>query len=252
MGGLFARIGRLFKGFVSLFVSGLEEKNPEALFEAAKQDFRDKMVQYNQALSRIAGIAERLKIQINSKTSKAKVLEQRIVANYKAGNTELAASLARELQDLKIDLEHDSSELKDTESTYEANLKNVKVSQKEFEEKVRKLERQINQVRIKEAQSEASAALSGVAFKIGDTGDTFKNVEEILNKKYEKAAGKARVSMDLAQNEQAKEKESEMQALDRAALAEFLSQQGIQMEQPSGQSDSSVKKEIGPKEKQSQ
>jgi hypothetical protein len=28
--GLFARVGRLFKGFLGLFISGLEESNPEA------------------------------------------------------------------------------------------------------------------------------------------------------------------------------------------------------------------------------
>ena len=33
---IFARIGRLFRGIASLFVSGMEERNPEALMEAAK------------------------------------------------------------------------------------------------------------------------------------------------------------------------------------------------------------------------
>ncbi|MEI7751162.1 MAG: PspA/IM30 family protein [Candidatus Omnitrophota bacterium] len=245
--GLFARVSRFFKGFVSLFISGLEEQNPEVLFEASKQEFREKMIQYNQALARIAGIAERLKLQINSKTQKAKVLEQRIMANYKAGNAELAGSLARELQELKTDLEHDSQELKDAEASYQSNLQSVKISQKEFEAKVRKLETQINQVRIKEAQAEAAAALNNVAFKVGDTGDTFKEVEEILNKKYEKAAGKARVTQDLAQTEKIKEKESEMKALDQVALAEFLAGQGVQIEQPpANPSKPSLQKEIGP------
>lgn len=252
MGGLFTRIGRLFKGFIGLFVSGLEEKNPEALFEAAQQEFRDKMVQYHQALARIAGIVERLKIQINAKTNKAKVLEQRVLANYKAGNAELAGSLARELQELKVDLEHDSQELKDTEVTYQASLQNVKVTQKEYEEKVRKLETQLNQVKIKEAQAEAASALNGIAFEVGDTGDTFKNVEEILNKKYEKASGKARVSQDLTDVNKIKEKESERKALDQVALAEFLAQQGIQVEQPQGPTAAPTQKEIGPQQKQSQ
>ncbi len=57
---IFARIGRLFRGFLGLFISGIESRNPEALMEAARQDFRDKMVQYNLALARMAGVAERL------------------------------------------------------------------------------------------------------------------------------------------------------------------------------------------------
>ena len=74
----FARIGRLIKGFFGLFVRGLEERNPEALMEAARQEFRDKMAQYNMALARMAGIAERLKSQIKTKTAKAQDLERRI------------------------------------------------------------------------------------------------------------------------------------------------------------------------------
>ena len=34
---LMSRIARLFKGFLSLFISGLEEANPEALMEAARK-----------------------------------------------------------------------------------------------------------------------------------------------------------------------------------------------------------------------
>src|SRR5207237_216315 len=115
---VFARIGRLFSGFLSLFVSGIEQRNPEALMEAARQEFRDRMAQYNQALARMAGIAERLKAQINAKTTKAKDLERRIMANHSAGNLELAGSLARELQELKADLTTDTDELAQTEEGY--------------------------------------------------------------------------------------------------------------------------------------
>src|SRR6476659_9632124 len=96
-----ARISRLFRGFLGLFVSGLEERNPEALMEAARQEFRNKMAQYNLALAQMAGVAERLKSQIRGKTTRAQDLERRVLANHQAGNMDLAGSLARELQDLK-------------------------------------------------------------------------------------------------------------------------------------------------------
>ena len=52
--------------------------------------------------------------------------------------------------------------------------------QREFEDKVRRLEKQLSQVQIKEAQAEAAAALGNTAFKVGDLGDTLKDVEGIL------------------------------------------------------------------------
>ena len=82
---MFARIGRLFRGFFGLFISGLEESNPEALMEAARQEFRTKMTQYNLALAKMAGVAERLKSQVNVKAAKAQDLERRILANHRAG-----------------------------------------------------------------------------------------------------------------------------------------------------------------------
>jgi phage shock protein A len=243
---MFSRIGRLLRGFLGLFVSGLEEANPEALMEAAREDFRQKMVQYNLALARMAGVAERLKVQVKGKATRAQDLERRILANHSAGNLELAGTLARELQELKADLSVDTVELKETEEAYSANLRQAKVTQSEFQEKVRKLEKQLSQVQIKEAQAEAATALSSVAFKVGDLGDTMKTVEDILEKRYEMSAGKARVARDMVDMSAVQEKEAEKKALEQGALAEFLASQGIQATPSTPVSSTPPVKEMGP------
>jgi phage shock protein A len=175
----------------------------------------------------MAGIAERLKSQIKQKSDRAQDLERRILANHRAGNMELAGSLARELQELKADLGHDTAELSDTEEAYQNNLRQAKLAQKDFEDKIRKLESQLSQVRVKEAQAEAASAMSNVAFKVGDLGDTMKTVEEVLNKRYETSAGKARLAKDMVDTGAIAEKEAERKALEQGALAEFLASQGI-------------------------
>jgi phage shock protein A len=243
---MFARIGRLVRGFFGLFISGIEQANPEALMESARQEFRTKMTQYNLALAKMAGVAERLKAQVNMKASRAQDLERRILANHRAGNMELAGSLARELQELKADLGTDSNELKETEEAYQANLRQAKLAQREFEDKVRRLEKQLSQVKIKEAQAEAASALSNVAFKVGDLGDTMKRAEEVLQKRYEVSAGKARVAKDMVDMEGVQEKENERKALEQVALAEFLASQGIQSAPETGQTTPVASKEIGP------
>ena len=45
------RISNLFKGFLSLFVSNLERKNPEALLELEKENLRKLIAQYNEGLA---------------------------------------------------------------------------------------------------------------------------------------------------------------------------------------------------------
>jgi phage shock protein A len=244
---MFARIGRLLRGFLSLFISGIEEANPEALMEAARQDFRQKITQYNLALAKMAGVAERLKAQVRSKAARAQDLERRILANHSAGNMELAGTLARELQELKADLLTDTQELQETEEAYQANLRQAKVAQQEFQDKVRKLEKQLSQVQIKEAQAEASTALSSVAFKVGDLGDTMKTVEDILQKRYEVSAGKARVARDMVDMSAVQEKENERKALEQVALAEFLASQGVQAT-PAPAAKTPGVKEMGPEQ----
>jgi phage shock protein A len=245
---MFSRIGRLFRGFLGLFISGLEEANPEALMEAARTDFRTKMTQYNLALARMGGVAERLKGQVKMKAARAQELERRILANHRAGNMELAGTLARELQELKADLGTDSAELKETEEAYDANLRQAKLAQREFEDKVRRVEKQLSQTKIKEAQAEAAAALSNVAFKVGDLGDTMKTVEDIIGKRYEEAAGKARVAKDMVDMDMVQEKENERKALEQVALAEFLAAQGIQAAPAAEDAPPASAKEIGPQQ----
>ena len=136
--------------------------------------------------------------------------------------------LARELQELKADLTIDTQELSETEEAYQANLRQAKVAQQEFQDKIGRLEKQLSQVKIKEAQAEAATALSSVAFKVGDLGDTMKTVEDVLQKRYEVSAGKARVARDMVDMAAVQEKESERKALEQTALAEFLASQGMQ------------------------
>ncbi len=243
---IFARIGRLFRGFLSLFISGIESANPEALMEAAREEFHRKMTQYNLALAKMAGVAERLKGQVKAKAARAQDLERRILANHSAGNLELAGTLARELQELKADLTTDTQELSETEEAYQLNLRQAKVAQQEFQDKVRRLEKQLSQVQIKEAQAEAATALSNVAFKVGDLGDTMKTVEDILQKRYEVSAGKARVAKDMVDVQAVQEKEGERKALEQAALAEFLASQGIQASPAAQSAGTPAVKQMGP------
>jgi len=138
--------------------------------------------------------------------------------------------------------------LKETEDAYQANLRQAKVAQKEFEDKITRLERQLSQVKVKEAQAEAAAGLGNVAFSVGDLGDTMKGVEEILNKRYEQSAGKARLAKDMVNMDQVQEKESERKAMEQAALADFLASQGVAApaQTESAVPQTPVVKEMGP------
>jgi len=81
---------------------------------------------------------------------------------------------------------------------------------------------------------------------VGDLGDTMKTVEDVLSKRYEESAGKARVAKDMVDMDTVTEKENERKALEQVALAEFLASQGIQSTPEAGQTTPVASKEIGP------
>ena len=176
---MFARIGRLVRGFMSLFVSGLEKRTPKPSWRR-----RATISAPNGAVQHRAGAhgghrrapegpgQDEGRPRAGARTPDP--------GQPRAGNLELAGTLARELQELKADLTTDTEELKETEEAYQANMRQAKVVQREFEDKVRRLEKQLSQVQVKEAQAEAASALSNTAFKVGDLGDTLKDVEGIL------------------------------------------------------------------------
>ena len=51
--GFFARLGNMITGFLNLFIGKIEEKNPQAVFEAAIQDHKDKYQSLKKAVSNI-------------------------------------------------------------------------------------------------------------------------------------------------------------------------------------------------------
>jgi hypothetical protein len=44
---MFRRIATLFRGFVSLFITGIEKQNPRALIEAEKENLRQQISRFN-------------------------------------------------------------------------------------------------------------------------------------------------------------------------------------------------------------
>src|SRR5688572_33185116 len=95
---MFRRLANLFRGFLGLFVSGVERRNPEALLEVEKENLRAQISQYNQGLAAHAGLAERLMSQVKRGERDEQELRARVTANLRAGNKELAGQLALQLQ----------------------------------------------------------------------------------------------------------------------------------------------------------
>ncbi|MBN1603483.1 MAG: PspA/IM30 family protein [Chitinispirillaceae bacterium] len=221
------RIGTLFRGFLSLFISGIEKSNPAALIEAEKENLRKQIARFNDNLATHAGFVERLMRQVKNLEAKEKELTARIAANIKAGNRSLAGQMALELQTVKTQLEENRQQLEDTDTTYKKLLKTRDVAVSEAQAKIEKLKRMISETEMMEAQAELQEMAKGMVSEIGGSGDTLNRVEEYLNERRDKAAGRARVASNTIDTSQVEMKEAEQAALAEQALAEFETAFGL-------------------------
>src|SRR5215468_7183452 len=115
---MFQRIANLFRGFMSLFISGLERRNPEALLEVEKENLRKQIAQYNQWLASHAGLCERLMTQVRKLEVEQREVCARTSENLKAGNRQLAGQTALRLQTVERELDENRRQLEQAEQTY--------------------------------------------------------------------------------------------------------------------------------------
>ena len=245
---MWKRLKNLIRGFFGLFISGIEKQNPQALIEVEKENLRTQIARFNDNLSTHAGFIERLMRQVRSQEQAEKELTARITANIKAGNRTAAGQMALELQTLKGQLEENRSQLAAAEETYKKLIKSRDVAVQEAKAKIEKLNRLITETEMMEAQAELQEMATGMIGSIGGTGDTLNRVEEYLNERRDKAAGKARVAADSIDIKGVELKEAEQSALAEQALREFESAYGFQS--PAVEKTVEVQKELGPKESQ--
>ena len=224
---MWARISNLIKGFFSLFISGLERENPRALIEAEKENLREQIARFNDNLATHAGFAERLMRQVKKLEKQERELAAKAAAYLKAGNRGVAGQYALQLKTVKEQLEENRQQLEAAEATYKKLVKSRDVSVKEAREKIESLKRMLSETEMLEAQAELQEMASGMISTIGGSGDTLDRVEEYLDERRDKAAGRARVAASTIDTTEIEMKEGEQAALADAALSEFAAAYGI-------------------------
>ena len=226
---MWQRVRTLFRGFLSLFVTGLEKANPKALIEAEKENLRAQIARFNTNLAQHAGFLERLLRQIKSLESQEKELAAKAAAHLKAGNRDAAGQYALQLQTVKSQLEENRTQLAEAEKTYQSLIQARDVTVREAKAKIQKLERMLSETEMLEAQAELQEMASGMISSIGGAGDTLDRVEGYLNERRDLAAGRARVAGSTLDMTDVQLKEGEQKALADQALAEFASAYGLEM-----------------------
>lgn len=245
---MFKRISNLVKGFLSLFISGLERANPEALLEVEQENLRKQIARYNQGLAGHAGLCERLMGQIRQQEKEETDLRARTAANLKVGNRDAAGQYALRLQQVQKDLTENRAQLDQAEKTYKDLITARDVAINAARQKIESLKAGINDMKMKKAMAELNEMAAGMVTSIGGSGDTLDRLEKMVEEERTKAAGKARVARDQLDMSGVMMKEAEQKAMADQALADFAAAEGIVMEGGPGNTGApgSAGKSMGP------
>jgi phage shock protein A len=227
---MFSRMTNLMKGFLSLFISGVERRNPEALLELEQENLRKQISQFNQGLATHAGLCERLMGQVRKLEAEQKDVRAKTTAHLRAGNKQAAGQYALRLQSVEAQLEENRKQLEQAEGTYKNLIKARDVAVQTARSKIESLKGAINDMRMKQAVAEIQEMASGMVSQIGGAGDTLNRLEGMVEEERTRAAGRARVAQDSMDMSQVDIKEAEMTALADQALADFAAREGISIE----------------------
>jgi phage shock protein A len=91
--GFFSRIGSLIRGFFGQFVGGLEENNPELLFEDIKNQIGKARKEAEQRIIEIQTNAELIKIEMKNSEKNLNAIKSRIDSAQKLGDKEVLVEL---------------------------------------------------------------------------------------------------------------------------------------------------------------
>lgn len=232
---MFTRLANIIRGFMSLFIKGLEKRNPEALLELEQENLRKQISSYNQGLAAHAGLAERLMGQVRKLEAEEQQLRANTTAHLRAGNKAAAAQHALRLQTVARELAENRAQMESADQTYKDLVKARDVAVNAARSKIESLKGAINDMRMKKAMADMNEMASGMIGEIGGSGDTLNRLHELVEEERNKAAGRARVARDSLDMSQINIKEAEMTALADQALADFAAAEGISLGEPAAE-----------------
>jgi phage shock protein A len=197
---LWKAIGRSIRRLLAnLF--GRPQDQSAARIRALQEDFEEKLGGSKQSLARLAATVGRLEVRLDSNRQRAEELRKRRAAYQKVGKADLAGEIASELAGIEVQLEGDARELSKTQALLKASRQSLDRLQREFEQKLGALERLRSEVEVKELQAQLAAMVGQAARSAEDSKAALDALQNDLEARHDRAAGRVRVALDLADHQ---------------------------------------------------
>ena len=188
--GMWNRMTALVRGFFGLFIGGLEQSNPEYLFEDIKMQIEKTKKEAEQQIVDIQTNAELIKIEMNSASKNLEAVRARIQAAQRQGEKEM-------LIELLVQEEEFASTYETHKGTYDnavGEVSKIKENYKIFESEmtaklneIKTLKSQAKMAQLRENINSVNSKFSSNSNKVGSVNEDLERAREIVNQKTARA-----------------------------------------------------------------
>ena len=220
--GFFDRIANVWKGFLSLWVSDIENRNPEAVYESAIDERVRKHRDLKKAVSGIVYLRNKLSTELETKERELKEVMTQLPVAIEDGEDEVALVLIQKKDELTSEIEQLSAELKKVSDQAE----DAKSGLLSFQAEIEKLKREKEQMLAKKANAEARIQIQETLDGLSTEADVkaLDNVREHISKLQAEADIGSEIQGDSLDAKLAKIKEKAANSSARAQLSEMKRQ----------------------------
>jgi phage shock protein A len=178
--GFFDRLSQIWKGFIGLWISDLENRNPEAVYEAAIEERIKKHRDLKKAVSGIVYLRNKLQAELDTKSAELTEINAQIPVAIAEGEDEAALVLLEK-----------KNELEGSIVTLNVELAKVRVQAEEaksgliqFQAEIEKLKREKTEMLAKRANAEARIKINETLNGLSTDADikALENVRENIEK----------------------------------------------------------------------
>lgn len=178
--GFFDRIANIWKGFLSMWVSDMESRNPEAVYEAAINERVKKHLELKKAVSGIVYLRNKLSAELEEKEKELKEVMTQLPIALEENEDEVALTLIQKKDELTKSIESVAAELAKVSSQAEE----AKGGLIAFQGEIEKLKREKEQMLAKKSNAEARIRIQDTLNGLSTDADikALENVRQNIDK----------------------------------------------------------------------
>jgi phage shock protein A len=237
--GFFDRIANIWKGFLSLWVSDMESRNPEAVYESAINERVKKHLELKKAVSGIVYLRNKLSAELEEKEREMRDVMNQLPVALEDGEDEVALILIQKKDELTKQIEDLNAEL----GKISGQAEEAKAGLIQFQGEIEKLKREKEQMLAKKSNAEARIAIQETLNGLSTDADikALDNVREHIDKLQAEADIGSEVQGDSLDSKLKKIREKAANSTARSQLEEMKRQMAARKSAAEG---ASVKKTI--------